>query len=79
MTERALSIDAEARAIDRALRSMLAKAKAMGVERPTIYFEGEGYVYVVDGDAHDPLTAEARQHAIVAQAVIKIPHDVGAW
>ena len=44
-----IDIDKEADAIDRALAAMLAKARKAGVKKPTIYFESEGSVHVIDG------------------------------
>ncbi len=76
-----INIDKEGEAVRRALVAMLKKAKAAGVKKPGIYFEGEGSVYVVDlgHPGWDRDSTVERQKAIVGQVWLKAPFDVGAW
>ena len=48
-----IDISAEGRAIAKALKSMIAKAKKAGVKRPGIYFENAGCVHIMDLDVLD--------------------------
>lgn len=76
------NIDAEGRAIDRALKSVLAKARAAGIARPSLYFESEGDLHVFDEDhPESPVNGPRGDHqeAVVASTHIPTPHDVGAW
>ena len=79
-----IDIRAEVRAIDKAMASMLAKARAAGVVRASIFFESEGSGYVMDDDHEgqvksDTIGGAGRQKAIVAQGHLNVRHDVGAW
>jgi hypothetical protein len=77
-------IGPEVRAINKAMANMLAKARAHGIAKPSIFFESEGHVYVMD-DEHDGqvrsdrVSAASRQEAIVASGRLTQKHDVGAW
>lgn len=77
-----INIDAEGRAIKKALVSMLAKARKTGVKQPTIYFESEGWVYVMDrgvSEGHsDDASSATRQQAVIASVFVG-GFDVGAW
>jgi tRNA A-37 threonylcarbamoyl transferase component Bud32 len=80
----AIDIRAEVRAIDKAMARMLAKAQAAGVKKPSLYFEAEGSIYIMDddhdGQIHaDGLSSGDRQKAVVADGKLSTPHDVGAW
>lgn len=84
--KRLFNIDAEGRSIARALRKILDKAKSAGIARPSLYFESEGYLYVLDEDHPVLARGSSRnvqlrdgQDAVVAQVYIPVPHDVGAW
>ncbi len=78
-----IDIDREAAAITRAIKSMLEKARTAGVERPYVFFEAEGSVYVIDkdhpGDMHSDAAANRRQEAICGRRFLAVPFDVGAW
>ena len=77
-----IDIDAEGRAIKKALASMLAKAKKAGIKRPGIYFESEGCVHVMDCDALDRMGDRVvfggSKVAIVGKTFVG-GFDVGAW
>lgn len=74
------NIDAEGRAINKALRSILAKAKAAGVAEPLIFFESEGSVHVIEDRGYDgEASSGARQEFVRASAYLPTKHDVGAW
>lgn len=80
MNDETFNIDAEGRAIDKALRSILAKAKAAGVKDPELFFESEGGLHLIEGDGYDGTEdAAGRQRFIRATAYIRTRHDVGAW
>lgn len=71
----------EAKAIGRILRGMLDNAKAAGIEKPSIYIEGEGSIYVLD-ESHPKIASRQgadSQEAIVGSGFIGCSYDVGAW
>lgn len=77
---------AEGRAISKALASLLAKAKAMGCERPSLFFEAESMAVFVFDDDHPAMTdkrvdasSAGRQEAIVIRCPISTAFDTGAW
>ena len=79
-----LNIEKEALRIKQAMKAMVEKAKKMGIERPEIYFEAEGWVYVVDSHHPEWVRAEsyARKNAVVGKyclAQSDVHYDVGAW
>jgi hypothetical protein len=80
-----IDITSEVRVMQRALRSVVAKAKAAGVADPIIYFEAEGCMFVIDNDhpawKSDTIRQNAAeaQKAIVASGRIGVKYDVGAW
>ena len=75
-----LNIDAEARAITRAMKKIQAKSRAAGIEA-MIFFESEGGIYVLDRThpGYHAKYSKDRQSAIVGEASIQCTHDVGAW
>lgn len=78
-----INIDAEGRAIAKALKSMIAKAKAAGIKNPYIFFEAEAMsVYVMDrdhpNDSREGANMGERQEAVVAQVTIG-SFGTGAW
>ena len=79
-----IDIRPEVRAISKAMAGMLAKARAAGVRKPSIFFEAEGSVYVMDdehqGQLHsDTCGGAVRHEAVVAQGALTTHFDVGAW
>lgn len=78
-----LDFEKEGRAITKAIRSMLAKAKEAGVAKPFVYFESEGRVYVMDSNhpsyAKDAHAAGSHQGASVGSVFIGATFDCGAW
>lgn len=82
MNDLDLNFKAEARAITKALKSMLEKARAAGIANPSIYIESEGSIHVMDMDHpgyHDDKSLANRQDASVGAAVIETPYDCGGW
>ena len=76
---RLLDLRAEERAINRALRSMLAKARAAGVESPTIFAEGGKTISVLDSTkTEDGMNTQAGVVGMVSVAR-DVPFDAGAW
>ncbi len=74
-----LDLRAEERAINRALRSMLAKARAAGVAAPTIFAEGGKTISVLDSAlTEDGMNTQAGVVGIVDIAR-DVPFDAGAW
>lgn len=74
----------EGRAITKALRSLLDKAKAAGIGNASLYFEPEsGAVFVFD--RNDPAYSiggsgvGSAQPAVRARCAVDAPFDAGAW
>ncbi len=74
-----VDVSAEARAIGRAIRSMIAKGKAAGVDRPWVYIEAEGRVYLMRPIGAHVQDSASRKAAVIGNAAIDAPYDVGAW
>ncbi len=73
------------RRLRKAMDDILAEARAEGIRNPALFFESEGYVYVMDADSEDHTgshnkTCEERQRAIRIHVCTSPPgSDVGAW
>lgn len=81
-----MNIDREVRRMRRAISSIIERAKKLGIERPEIYIESSGELYVIDGDhpnwCREKASASAQQEAIVGSAHLTpygVKLDVGAW
>jgi hypothetical protein len=74
-----IDVSAEARAIGKAIRGMIAKGKAAGIDKPWVYIESEGRVYLMRPIAAHVVQTSERQAAIIGDAPIGAPYDVGSW
>lgn len=79
-----LNFKAESKAITKALKSMLEKARAAGIANPSIYIESAGNIHIMDSDHpgyHDSNGQHVRnrQDASVGYAWIGVSYDCGGW
>jgi len=77
----AIDIKSEARAIAKAIRSILAKGKTAGYPNVTVFIECEGLVHLMNKDhpAEVDKGDAARRSASIASGFIDASFDVGAW
>ncbi len=77
-----VDISTEAKAIAKAIKSMLAKAKAAGFDNVSVYFESMGTVNLMDKNHPDYESRNGdslSQKSVIGHARIGVYFDVGAW
>lgn len=74
-----LDFRAEERAINRAFRSMIAKARAAGVSRPAIFAEGGKQIAVIDEQKTKGGMHNGAGVVGLVYVARDVPFDAGAW